>query len=70
MINEFLDICGIRRRELEHKKKMDKAYFRLDFFSMIFDKFSPLIFELFKLTILKLSNKNLSKNIPYHKKLF
>lgn len=70
MSNDFLDICGIKRRELEHKKKMDKSYFRLNLFSMIFDKFSPLIFELFKLAILKLSTKNLSKNIPYHKKLF
>lgn len=70
MKEDLLDICGIKRRKLEHKIKMDKAYFHFNLFSMIIDRFSPLISEFFRLALLKLSNKDLNKNVLHHEKLF
>jgi len=70
MINELLDDCGIKRREFEHKKKMDKAYYRLNLISMILDKVPPLIFKLIKLVSYYNKTQKSRQDILHLKKLF
>ena len=53
MNKELLDICKIKEREFEHKKKLDMAYYYKNLGSMIADKIIYFCLELLKLEMQK-----------------
>jgi len=63
MNEELLDVCGINKKEFEHKMKIDWAYYSLDLFSMIADKITIFCLELLKLKRQKTYPKKSWQNI-------
>lgn len=63
MKNELNEICRNTEKEFEHKKKIDRAYYLLNLFSMIADKITPFCLEFLKLRMQKTYPQKSWRNI-------
>ncbi len=70
MNEELFDVCKIKERKFEHKKKLDMAYYYKNLGSMIADKIIYFCLELLKLNMQKTYPQKSWQNIINLKRIY